>query len=49
MAIDVAATTHEGHVRPNNEDHYLVFGLDVRYKVLQTNVEARRYSRPITT
>jgi len=40
MAIDVAATTHEGHVRPNNEDHYLVIRFGRSLQTLQTNVEA---------
>src|SRR3954470_17260787 len=39
MAIDVAAATHEGHVRPNNEDHYLVVRIGRSLKTLGTNVE----------
>jgi protein phosphatase len=39
MAIDVAATTHEGHVRPNNEDHYLVVRFGRSLETLETNVE----------
>jgi len=39
MAIDVAATTHEGHVRPNNEDHYLVIRFGRALQTLQTNVD----------
>jgi protein phosphatase len=38
MAIDVAATTHEGHVRPNNEDHYLVIRFGRSLQTLHTNV-----------
>ena len=41
MAIDVAATTHEGHVRPNNEDHYLVLRFGRSLQNLQTNVDER--------
>jgi protein phosphatase len=40
MAIDVAATTHEGHVRPNNEDHYLVIRFGRSLQSLGTNVDA---------
>jgi protein phosphatase len=40
MAIEVAATTHEGHVRPNNEDHYLVVRFGRSLQSLQTNVDA---------
>ncbi len=39
MAIDVAAITHEGHVRPNNEDHYLVVRFGRALQTLQTNVD----------
>lgn len=39
MAIDVAATTHEGHVRPNNEDHYLVIRFGRSLQALHTNVD----------
>ena len=39
MAIDVASTTHEGHVRPNNEDHYLVIRFGRALQTLQTNVD----------
>src|ERR1041385_1021622 len=39
MAIDVAAATHEGHVRPNNEDHYLVIRFGRSLQTLETNVE----------
>jgi protein phosphatase len=41
MAIDVAATTHEGHVRPNNEDHYLVIRFGRSLQNLQTNVDSK--------
>jgi serine/threonine protein phosphatase PrpC len=41
MAIDVAATTHEGHVRPNNEDHYLVVRFGRSLQNLQTNVDTK--------
>jgi len=39
MAIDVAATTHEGHVRTTNEDHYLVIRFGRSLRCLNTNVE----------
>src|SRR5580765_4255595 len=39
MAIDVAATTHEGHVRSTNEDHYLVIRFGRSLRCLDTNVE----------
>src|SRR5215831_3272797 len=38
MAIDVAAATHAGHVRTNNEDHYLVIRFGRSLEFLQTNV-----------
>jgi serine/threonine protein phosphatase PrpC len=38
MAIDVAATTHPGHVRPNNEDHYLVARFGRSLHRITTNV-----------
>ena len=41
MAIDVAATTHEGHVRPNNEDHYLVTRFGRSLQRLDTNVDGK--------
>jgi len=34
MAVDLAAATHKGHVRSNNEDHYLV----VRFRRTLENV-----------
>ena len=40
MAIDVAATSHAGHVRPNNEDHYLVVRFGRALQSLYTNVNA---------
>jgi protein phosphatase len=41
IAIDVAATTHEGHVRPNNEDHYLVLRFGRSLQTLDTNVDGK--------
>jgi len=41
LAIDVAATTHEGHVRPNNEDHYLVVRFGRTLQSLLTNLETK--------
>ena len=38
MAIDVAAATHAGHVRTNNEDHYLVIRFGRSLEFLQTNI-----------
>ncbi len=39
MAIDVAAATHAGHVRANNEDHYLVVRFGRSLENLYTNIE----------
>jgi serine/threonine protein phosphatase PrpC len=39
MAIDVAATSHAGHVRTNNEDHYLVVRFGRSLESIQTNVK----------
>src|SRR5204862_7681174 len=38
MAIDVAATSDPGHVRPNNEDHYLVIKFSRSLHSLYSNV-----------
>jgi protein phosphatase len=38
MAIDVAAATHTGHVRTNNEDHYLIIRFGRSLESVQTNV-----------
>jgi protein phosphatase len=38
MAIDVAAATHTGHVRTNNEDHYLIVRFGRSLESVQTNV-----------
>lgn len=38
MAIDVAAATHAGHVRTNNEDHHLVVRFGRSLENLYTNV-----------
>ena len=39
MAIDIAAATHEGHVRKNNEDHYLVMRFRRSLENLYTNID----------
>src|SRR5215831_1009095 len=41
MAVDIAGTTHEGHVRPNNEDHYMVIQFGRALRVLETNLNPR--------
>ena len=38
MAIDVAAATDPGHVRPSNEDHYLIVKFGRSLQSLYTNV-----------
>src|SRR5215831_4148467 len=38
MSVDVAGTSHEGHVRPNNEDHYLVIQFGRSLRALETNL-----------
>ena len=38
MAVDVAAATHTGHVRTNNEDHYLVIRFGRSLENLSTNI-----------
>jgi len=47
MAIDLAAATHRGHVRSNNEDHYLVVRfrrtLENLYSNLDKGMLARSY------
>ncbi len=40
MAIDVAATTHAGHVRPSNEDHYLILRFGRSLHSITTNVSS---------
>jgi len=40
LAIDVAAATDPGHVRPNNEDHYLVIKFSRSLCRLYSNVKA---------
>jgi protein phosphatase len=49
MAIDLAAATHRGHVRTNNEDHYLVVRFRRTLENLHSNLDkgmlARSYDR----
>jgi len=40
MPIDAAAATHLGHVRSNNEDHYLVMRLGRSLETLYTNLDS---------
>ncbi len=40
LAIDVAATSHQGHVRSSNEDHYLVIKFGRTLRSLSTNVKS---------
>lgn len=39
MAVDIAAETHQGHVRSNNEDHYLVMRFGRSLQTLLTNID----------
>lgn len=38
VEVDVAALTHTGHVRTNNEDHYLVVRIERSLKTMMTNL-----------
>jgi protein phosphatase len=40
LRVDFGAMTHPGKVRPNNEDHYLVFRISRALSVLKTNLAA---------
>jgi len=42
MPIDAAAATHLGHVRSNNEDHYLVMRLGRSLETLYTNLDSEQ-------
>jgi protein phosphatase len=42
VQCDLGARTHQGHVRPNNEDRYLVVCLGRFLQVLMTNLEEGR-------
>lgn len=42
VRVDVAAATHPGRIRPNNEDHYIVARLGRRLDVLSTNLPRGR-------
>src|SRR5262245_11768478 len=39
LAVDLAACTHRGHVRANNEDHYLVARFRRALEILDSNLE----------
>jgi protein phosphatase len=39
IQVEVAATTHRGHVRDNNEDHYLVVRFKRSLETLFTNID----------
>jgi protein phosphatase len=39
IQVEIAATTHQGHVRSNNEDHYLAVRFRRSLETLFTNVE----------
>lgn len=41
MTIEVAATTHPGRVRPNNEDHYLVAKFGRTLETISTNIDEK--------
>src|SRR5215813_5586476 len=45
MAVDIAAASHAGHVRQNNEDHYLVIRFRRSLEGLQTNLGASVLAR----
>ena len=38
--IDVWGVTHQGKVRPNNQDHFLIASLNKRLNVLRTSLPA---------
>lgn len=42
VRVDVAAVTHPGRVRPNNEDHFIVARLGRKLDVLSTNLPEGR-------
>ena len=39
VRVDIAALSHPGKVRPNNEDHYLVIRFGRTLDVLMTNLQ----------
>lgn len=45
MAVDLAAATHRGHVRSNNEDHYLVVRFRRTLENLYTNLDKGMLAR----
>ena len=38
VQVDLAALSHPGKVRPNNEDHFLVSRFSRKQEILQTNL-----------
>lgn len=50
LSADVAASTHQGHVRKNNEDHYLVIRFGRSLDTVDTNLDLalRRKSYELT-
>ena len=46
MAVDIGAATHQGHVRSNNEDHYLVTRVHRSLENLYTNLDAAVVAPP---
>jgi PPM family protein phosphatase len=45
LAVDLAASTHPGHVRENNEDHYLVLRFGRSLETLLTNLDENLMNR----
>jgi protein phosphatase len=45
MAIDLAAATHRGHVRSNNEDHYLIMRFRRTLENLHSNLDRGMLAR----
>lgn len=45
VGVEIAGTTHRGHVRDNNEDHYLAVRLQRSLKTLCTNLEENTLER----
>lgn len=45
VQVDLAAQTHQGHVRDNNEDHYLAMRLTRSLETMVTNLPADALSR----
>jgi protein phosphatase len=45
LDVDVAAATHPGHIRENNEDHYLVIRFGRSLETVDTNLDASLLQR----